>query len=234
MLKGFRLIAVIAGGVCAALVALLVIIGVIVSAANGALGRGVPEETTTASSTTPEVTTESSEPEETTPATSEPVEETTEAPSPTEAPKSSAPPAASAEAAPAAIPGCEVTPADTALGRDIMATEMPDGAVITAVTENRPDSDVDPSLTWVRVEVCSAGLSADDHRVVATDIAIAARDAAEGGDRIWRLSVASWQAVGGAEYPELERSLYVEDFSMYTWDRGAAVPPEDTWEENAG
>lgn len=86
-----------------------------------------------------------------------------------------------------------------------MATELPDGAAVTAVTENRPDSDVDPSLTGVRVEVCSAGLSAEHHRVVATDIAIAARDAAEGGDRIWRLSVVSWKALDGAEYPERER-----------------------------
>lgn len=178
-LKGFRLVAVVAGGGCAALVVLLIIVGVIVSVANGTLGRGVPEETSTASSSAPEVTTAASEPGETTEATPEPAEGTSAASSPSEVPESSAPSATAAETPSVAIPECEVTPADTALGEDIMATELPDGAVATAVTENRPDSDVDPSLTWVRVEVCSAGLSAADHRVVATDIAIAARDTAE-------------------------------------------------------
>lgn len=161
----------------------------IVSAANGTLGRGVPEETSTALSSAPEVTTAASEPEETAEATPESAEGTSAASSPSEVPESSAPPATSAEAPSPAIPGCEVTPADTALGEDIIATELPDGAVVTAVTENRPDSDVDPSLTWVRVEVCSAGLSAEHHRVVATDIAIAARDAAGGatgsGGSLW-------------------------------------------------
>lgn len=68
-LKGFRLVAVVAGGGCAALVVLLIIVGVIVSAANGTLGRGVPEETSTASSSAPEVTTAASESEETAEAT---------------------------------------------------------------------------------------------------------------------------------------------------------------------
>lgn len=232
MLKGFRLVAVIAGGGCAALIVLLIIIGIIVSAANGTLGRGVPEETAPTSTMTAEATPEASEPSRETPSTSEPAKEPSEVESATEAPESSTPQAATTEADPVAIPGCEVTPAETTLGEDIMATELPDGLVITAVTENRPDSDIDPSLTWVRVEVCSSGLSTEEHRVVATDIAIAARDAADGGDRIWRLSVTSWKAIDGAEYPELERALYVEDFSMYTWDRDAAVPPEGTWEDN--
>lgn len=38
----------------------------------------------------------------------------------------------------------------------------------------------------------------------------------------------------GPSIPNASGSLYVEDFSMYTWGRGAAVPPEGTWEESGG
>lgn len=156
-----------------------------------------------------------------TPVASQATEEPT-----TEAPTSVQPPA------PEPVDPCEAHAPETTLAEDIMAVEVPDGITITDVTENRPDSDIDQSLTWIRAELCGDDISADEHRVIATDIAIAARDAEQGGDRIWRLSVGLWIADDAGEI-EQGRSLYVEDFPLYTWDRGAARPPEGIWEDNS-
>ncbi len=134
------------------------------------------------------------------------------------------------EAAGGVPEACTVTAPETALGEAITSVDVPESTAITAVQELRPDSDVDQSLKWVRVDLCSAALSEEEQRTVATDIAIAARDAEGGGDQIWRVSVGLFVANDAGEL-EQDRTLFVEEFSSYTWERDAARAPESNWEE---
>lgn len=154
--------------------------------------------------------------------TTEPEQEATSAPEETtgEEPEPAGPPEE-----------CDTGAPETPLGEAIMATALPETTTIVSVQELRPDSDVDQSLTWVRVDLCSEPLNSEEHRTLATDIAIAARDAEGGGDAIWRLSVGLYMPDGSGGLRQ-GRTLYVEDFAVYTWDREAARAPETIWEDN--
>lgn len=162
------------------------------------------------------------EPEPTTPtpvasqAAEEPTEEPTTPEPTTEEPK-------------AAPPECETGEADTPLGEAVYAADIPPTVSVLTVEELRPDSDEDQSLKWVVVQLCSGNLTEDEHRTVATDLAIAARDADGGGDEIWRMSVQLYTP--GMEGMEQVRTLIVEDFGVFTWDRSAGRPPETIWED---
>lgn len=172
--------------------------------------------------------------------TSEPTEATTVADATTEAAPSPEPegePTSAAEESPREEPeaagppeACTVTAPETPLGEAIASVDLPETTAIATVQELRPDSDVDQSLKWVRVDLCSEMLSDEEHRTVATDIAIAARDAEGGGDQIWRVSVGLYVPNDAGDL-EQDRTLFVEDFSTYTWERDAARAPESIWEE---
>lgn len=192
------------------------LLSIALAASLAACGFAEPPEAATST----EMTTEAMPTEE---PTAEPEQGPTSAPEETTSEKSE--PAGPPEEC---TPGAARTP----LGEAISATDLSETTTIVSVQELRPDSDVDQSLKWVRVDLCSEPVTADEHRAVATDIAIAARDAEGGGDAIWRLSVGLYVPDGSGSLED-SRTLYVEDFSVFTWDRDAARAPETIWEDNS-
>ena len=114
---------------------------------------------------------------------------------------------------------CEAGTPETPLAEAITAADLPDGATVQLVQELE---DIDTGDLDVIVYLCTPPLDEDEHRVAATDIAIAAHDTGEGIDE---MLVGQWTPEG-EQGPVLE----VEDFGMFTWDRGAARAPETVWE----
>ena len=150
-------------------------------------------------------------PEPPAPATEETVTETTEAVETTEVVDP--------------LATCDPEEPDTGLAEAITATPLPDSTVVKAVQEVAPHSDEDQSNVDVVVYLCTTGLTHDEHRTVATDLAIAALGE---GTPIGEFHVDQYVIDGDS----LEQGpvLSVDDFGTYTWDRDAARPPETLWE----
>lgn len=114
---------------------------------------------------------------------------------------------------------CEAGTPETPLAEAITAADLPDGATVQLVQELE---DIDTGDLDVIVYLCTPPLDEGEHRVAATDIAIAAHATGEGIDE---MLVGQWTPEG-EQGPVLE----VEDFGMFTWDRDAARAPETVWE----
>lgn len=114
---------------------------------------------------------------------------------------------------------CEAGAAETPLAEAITAASLPDGATVQMVQELE---DIDSGLLDVIVYLCTPPLDDEQHRTIATDLAIAAHGTGEGIDEM----------IVGQYTPEGEQgpSLEVEEFGLYTWDRDAARAPESIWE----
>lgn len=138
-------------------------------------------------------------------ATTEPPEETTEPVDP--------------------LAACDPAAPETDLAEALTATPLPDTAVVKAVQEVTPHRDEDQANVDVIVYLCTTGLTDDEHRTVATDLAIAAM---EEGASIGEFHVD--QYVTDGDSLEQGPGLSVDDFGMYTWDRDAARAPETNWE----
>ena len=156
---------------------------------------------------------ESDAPEPTQPAAEEPTEQAAQ---PT--------PEATTEAADP-LAQCDPDEPETSLAEAITSTSMPDTTVVEAVQEVAPHADADQTEVDVVVYLCTTGLTDEEHRTVATDLAIAARDE---GTPIGEFHVD--QYIAGEDGLEQGPSLSVGDFGMYTWDRDAARAPETAWE----
>lgn len=122
---------------------------------------------------------------------------------------------------------CETTPPDTPLAEAIMVAPIPETAVVSRVQEVAPHSDADQSTVDVVVYLCSTPLTTDEHRIVATDIAIAALPE---GDGIGELQVGLYMPDGSGGLRQ-GRTLSVEDYQTYTWDRDVARAPETIWQD---
>lgn len=123
------------------------------------------------------------------------------------------------------LEACDPAAPETDLAEALTATPLPDTAVVKAVQEVTPHRDEDQSNVDVVVYLCTTGLTDDEHRTVATDLAIAAM---EEGASIGEFHVD--QYVTDGDSLEQGPGLSVDDFGMYTWDRDAARAPETNWE----
>lgn len=161
--------------------------------------------------------------------------EPTASPVPTATVSASAP-AATTSAAPSAAADpfatCGQTPAETPLAQTIVGVAMPPEAKFRNVQEVAPASDEDQSLTDVVVYLCTTGIDEDEQRRIATDIASAVKGTPEGAS-ILRFFVHEFVVEPDGEM-ESGTVLWVDDFRSYTWDRGAARPPESIWEAKEG
>ena len=123
------------------------------------------------------------------------------------------------------LEACDPSAPETGLADALNATPLPDTAVVKAVQEVRPHRDEDQANVDVIVYLCTTGLTDEEHRTVATDLAIAAMGE---GTPIGEFHVD--QYVTDGDRLEQGPGLSVDDFSMYTWDRDAARAPETIWE----
>jgi len=123
------------------------------------------------------------------------------------------------------LAACDPSEPDTGLAAALTSTPLPDSTVVKMVQEVRPHSDEDQSNVDVIVYLCTTGLTDEEHRVVATDLAITAMGE---GATIGEFHVD--QYVTDGDSLEQGPGLSVDDFGMYTWDRDAARAPETIWE----
>lgn len=123
------------------------------------------------------------------------------------------------------LAACAPEEPDTGLAEALVVTPLPDSTVIKMVQEVAPHSDEDQSNVDVVVYLCTTGLADEEHRAVATDLAISALGE---GTPIGEFHVD--QYVTDRDSLEQGPGLSVDDFGMYTWDRDAARAPETIWE----
>lgn len=123
---------------------------------------------------------------------------------------------------------------ETDLGSALMGVDLPEDVAVIAVQEVAPHRDVDQSMGDVVVYLCSRGLTEEEHRSIASDLAAAA-DASPVADQINRFSVGSY-ATEGEDPAELERQLKVDDFQLHIWEHGDedAGLVDAKWDESAG
>lgn len=122
------------------------------------------------------------------------------------------------------LAACDPAAPDTGLAEALTATPLPDSTLVKMVQEVTPHRDEDQANVDVIVYLCTTGLTDEEHRTVATDLAITAT---EEGTSIGEFHVD--QYVTDGDGLEQGPGLSVDEFGLYTWDRDAARAPETIW-----
>lgn len=124
---------------------------------------------------------------------------------------------------------CDIKDPQGPIGEALMTADLPDGTRISSVDEFPPLPDAeDQDSTVVQVTLCSVPLNRDEHRTVATSLAVAAGSAE--GPGIYRMDVTLEVPREDGSLQE-GRHLFVEDFQSIVWERDNPEETFNFWRE---